>query len=322
MLHDGHASRRNFLGGLGATSAAVLMSDLFALGKAFGEAAGDDGLHVASNAYPWYTYYRRENRDFNADLDAGLADVAAAGLQGFEALLGSPDDVARYAPLLKKHGLEMRSFYIGLPLHDKEAANASIEQILVTADKAKAELNTGIVVINPAPLSWNRETGRADKTDEQLEVQADALNRLGAALRERGMVLALHNHDMELRNAAREFQHMMLATDPNNLTLCLDAHWMYRGSGNSQVFLFDIVKLYGKRVSEIHFRQSQDGVWTEAFGPGDIDYARLARELIAMGVRPHLVLEQAAEAGTPHTMDGVAAHRQGRKYVVELFGRA
>ncbi|NMC20462.1 MAG: TIM barrel protein, partial [Thermogutta sp.] len=277
MLHDGHASRRNFLGGLGATSAAVLMSDLFALGKAFGEAAGDDGLHVASNAYPWYTYYRRENRDFNADLDAGLADVAAAGLQGFEALLGSPDDVARYAPLLKKHGLEMRSFYIGLPLHDKEAANASIEQILVTADKAKAELNTGIVVINPAPLSWNRETGRADKTDEQLEVQADALNRLGAALRERGMVLALHNHDMELRNAAREFQHMMLATDPNNLTLCLDAHWMYRGSGNSQVFLFDIVKLYGKRVSEIHFRQSQDGVWTEAFGPGDIDYARLAR---------------------------------------------
>lgn len=322
MLRDGHTSRRGFLGGLGATSAAVLMSDLFAWRKAFGEAAGGDGLHVASNAYPWYTYYRRENRDFNADLDSGLADVAAAGLQGFEALLGSPDDVDRYAPLLKKHGLEMRSFYIGSPLHDKETVKASIEGILATADKAKAELNTRIVVINPAPLSWNRETGPADKTDEQLEVQADALNRLGAALRERGMVLALHNHDMELRNAAREFQHMMLATEPSNLTLCLDAHWMYRGSGNSQVFLFDIVKLYGERVSEIHFRQSQDGVWTEVFGTGDIDYARLARELTAAGVRPHLVLEQAAEAGTPHTMDGVAAHRQGRKYVVELFGRA
>ncbi len=320
MLYS-HASRRSFLGGLGATSAAMFLSDLSVMGKAFGEAAGGDGLHVASNAYPWFTYYRRENRDFNADLDVGLADVARAGLQGFEALLGSPEDVDRYAPLLKKQGLEMRSFYIGVPLYDKETTAASIQQVLAVAEKAKAELNTGIVVINPAPLSWNRQAGPADKTDEQLEIQADALNRLGAALRERGIVLSCHNHDMELRNAAREFQHMMLATDPSNVTLCLDAHWMYRGSGNSQVFLFDVVKLYGKRITEIHFRQSQDGVWKEVFGPGDIDYERLARELREIGVRPHLVLEQAAEVGTPHTMDGVAAHREGRKYVVKLFGQ-
>ncbi len=109
------------------------------------------------------------------------------------------------------------------------------------------------------------------------------MNRLGAELKKIGLTLAYHNHDMELREAAREFHHMMLGTDPANVTLCLDSHWVYRGSGNSQIALFDIVKLYGSRVSELHLRQSKDGVWTEALGDGDIDYRAFASALRRRG---------------------------------------
>jgi len=112
---------------------------------------------------------------------------------------------------------------------------------------------------------------------------------------------------------------MMLATDPDNVTLCLDAHWIYRGAGNSQVALFDVVKLYGPRISELHLRQSSGGVWTEAFSDGDIDYRRLAKELVALGVKPHLVLEQAVEKDSPNTLGAVEAHRQGRRYAEEVF---
>jgi inosose dehydratase len=133
------------------------------------------------------------------------------------------------------------------------------------------------------------------------------------------MTLAYHNHDVELRQAAREFHHMMVGTDPGRVALCLDPHWIYRGAGNSQIALFDIVRLYGRRVIEVHLRQSANGVWCEAFGPGDIDYAKLISTLQRMGAYPHLVLEQAVETGTPHTLDVIDAHRQGLRYAHSLF---
>jgi inosose dehydratase len=103
------------------------------------------------------------------------------------------------------------------------------------------------------------------------------------------------------------------------VSLCLDAHWIYRGAGNSQVALFDIVALYGTRVTELHLRQSRDGVWTEVFAPGDIDYPRLAERLGTMGVRPHLVLEQATETGSPETMQPLEAFRRSTRYVRDVF---
>jgi sugar phosphate isomerase/epimerase len=146
-----------------------------------------------------------------------------------------------------------------------------------------------------------------------------ALDKLGGKLRQMGLTLAYHNHDIELRNAAREFHHMMVGTNPENVTLCLDAHWIYRGAGNSQVALFDVLKLYGPRVTELHLRQSQNGVWTEVFGPGDIDYPRLADHLREIGIRPLLVLEQAIEAGSPHTTQPVEAFKESTEYTRKIF---
>ena len=134
-----------------------------------------------------------------------------------------------------------------------------------------------------------------------------------------GLTLAYHNHDAEMRKSAREFHHMMLGTDAKNVSLCLDSHWVFRGSGDSQVCLFDIVKLYADRVVELHLRQSQRGVWTEAFGPGDIDYARLVKMLLERKVRPHVVLEQAVEAKSAKTLGPVEAHAKGVAYTAKVF---
>ena len=99
----------------------------------------------------------------------------------------------------------------------------------------------------------------------------------------------------------------------------LDAHWIYRGAGNSAVALFDVVKLYGPRVTELHLRQSVDNVWTEVLSDGDVDYPALASYLLGIGVKPHLVMEQAVEEGTPNTMDAVESHRLSREYARRVF---
>jgi inosose dehydratase len=305
-------TRREFL----KTATVVGGSALLGARATRGADKGPGGrLHLACNEYPWMVFYARENRDFGASLDSGLAEVAQTGVDGFEPLVTGPPQIDQLAPLLKKHGLQMRSLYVNSTLHSPDQAEESIEQVLAIAEKAK-RLGAKIIVTNPNPIRWG---GPEDKNDAQLQFQARALNKLGARLKEMGLLLAYHNHDAELRNAAREFHHMMLGTNPEYVTLCLDAHWIYRGAGNSAVALFDVLKLYGRRVSELHLRQSVNHVWTEALGDGDIDYPRLARQLLKIGVKPHLVIEQAVEQGSPKTMDAVESHRRSCAYARRVF---
>jgi inosose dehydratase len=277
--------------------------------------AGTGRLHVACNQYPWGVFYAREGKDFNASLDAGLAEVAASGIDGFEPGVGGLEQIEAMVPLLKKHGLEMRSLYVNSTLHEAGQADQSIDVVLAAAARAKTA-GTRIIVTNPSPIQWG---GQQNKTDQQLKTQAAAMNKLGARLKQMGLVLAYHNHDIELRNAAREFHHMMVGTDPQYVTLCLDAHWVYRGAGNSQVALFDIVELYGPRITELHLRQSRDHVWMEVFGPGDIDYERLAAHLTRIGGKPLLVLEQAVETGSSNTMKAVEAFKKSTEYARQIF---
>lgn len=302
-------SRRQFLGG--ATAAAAL---------ARLPAAPPAGtLRLATNTYPWGTFARRENRTYPAHSDALLADIAASGLGGYEPSAKAPGEFDGLAARLQAHGIEMRSLYVNSTLHEEALAKQSQAEVLALARRA-AELGTRIIVTNPSPIRWG---GAENKTDAQLRTQARALDALGAELRKLGLTLAYHNHDVELRHGGREFHHMLTATDPRHVALCLDAHWVYRGCGNSQVALSDAVEHYGARIVELHLRQSRDGGWTEVFtAEGDLDYRWLRDWLRAKGISPLLVLEQAVEKGSANTLTGVEAHRRSAVNARELFAGA
>jgi inosose dehydratase len=305
-------SRRGFIKDLAIAGGAIAMGTNSAT-NAGPNRSGK--LHLACNQYPWTVFYVRDNRDFNQELDKGLSEVAASRFDGYEPLANNPQELNRLGPLLKKHGLEIRSLYVNSILHESEKAQSSIESVLAIARKAK-ELGTKIIVTNPSPIRWG---GPENKDDAQLRVQAAAIEKLGRELKAMGLTLAYHNHDIELRNAAREFHHMMAGTDPEYVTLCLDAHWIYRGAGNSSVALFDVLKLYGSRVTELHLRQSKDNIWTEAMCDGDIDYEAVAKHLLQINVRPHMVLEQAVETGSPKTMSTIEAFRKSSQYARSVF---
>lgn len=272
---------------------------------ALGQATSDSGIHLATNTYPWSTFAGRAGAPFEMHSEALLADIAATGIKGYEPIIDSPAEFQDLGARLEKHGLEMRSLYVNSTLHEAAEVDKSTTQILAIAREAK-KLGTKIIVTNPSPIRWG---GKAAKSDAQLEIQATALDELGAALKREGIALAYHNHDVELRHGAREFHHMLTATSPENVRFCLDAHWVYRGCGNSQVALFDTLAHYGERIVELHLRQSENGIWTETFSKsGDIDYRRLFDWLASKKITPHYVLEQAVEAGTPKTLTAQEAH--------------
>ncbi len=302
-----HYNRRQFIETLTASSAALLTHSATAFAP--------KALPISSNQYAWITFYNRDKRDWNADLDASLAEYVKSGLTAYEPSFSNVEEVKRLAPLLKKHNLTMPSAYVGSVLHDATEGKRSIETALAIAEAAQP-LGLKILVSNPSPLKW----GSSDiKNDSQLIEQAKNLEFLGSELRKRGVTLAYHTHDVELRAGAREFHHMLQNTDPKNVGFCLDVHWVYRGAGNSQVALFDVVKMYGKRVVELHIRQSVGNVWGETFSEGDINYPRLVRELQALKVKPLLVLEQCLESQSPNTVKAVEAHQRDLAYAKQVF---
>jgi inosose dehydratase len=264
-------SRRKFI------QSTVAIATAFSAMTNNGFCSNGENLHISSNEYSWKVFLNRDKIDLFKSLDENLKTVAKSGMNGFEPFASSPEDIDRIYPALQKNGLEMRSLYVNSLLHEKDKAEQSIEQIVKTAHRAK-DVGTKIIVTNPQPLSWG-DHGK-HKTDEQLIIQAESMNTLGAKLNELGIDLAFHNHTPEMLQSAREFHHMMVGTDPRYVKLCLDSHWVYRGAGNSQVALFDIVELYGERIVELHLRQSQNGIWSETFAEGDIDYNRLASKFL------------------------------------------
>lgn len=233
-------------------------------------------------------------------------------LNSFEPFL---EQVTNLGPQLQKNNILVKSAYTNAWLHEPDTAEETISSIVKEAKKAR-NFGVEILVTNPSPIEWGKAI---DKNDQQLIYQAKTLNKLGAELRRIGIQLAYHTHDPEMRQSAREFHHMLLNTSPKNVHLCLDAHWIYRGAGNSEVGLMDIVQLYGDRIVELHLRQSHQGIWSEVFGTGDIDYPNLLKTLKSLKLKPHMVLEQAVEKSTPQQWTAKEAIHQSGQYIAQYL---
>ncbi len=226
-----------------------------------------------------------------------------AGAQTFEPL-GLPDDETRdiVGTALAETKLAMPTLYVNSKLHE-ETWPESVETVLKHARRASS-LGASQLVTNPEPIAWGQPL---DKTDRQLETQKEALIALSDALRSEKITLAYHVHDIELRHGARELHHMLLNT---SIDFCLDAQWLYRGCGDSFLAAQDITRLYARRISCVHVRQSIYGVCSEALSAGDIDWAALFDILRAAGFDGPVSVELLKEKETPDALSLLDAHRQ------------
>lgn len=302
-------NRRNFVGILPSAAFLLMGSQSPGLGK-------NKSLPISCSEYDWITFYARDGKNWGENPDACLAEFSAAKIPGLELSLNHPDQLEKLIPYLKKHQIQLPSVYIGSIMHEETEAKKSSEMILAIAAIAKT-LGTKIIVTNPNPIQWG--DGQL-KTDQQLSCQSAHLESLGKSLRQLGIRLAYHTHDMELKAGAREFHHVLQNTSSESLSFCMDVHWIYRGSGNSQLAVFDTLKMYGDRIISFHLRQSKNGIWTETFeAEGDIDYVQFAKEVKKMGINAHLVIEQCLEEKTVRKLDVVQAHKINLREINHLF---
>jgi inosose dehydratase len=130
------------------------------------------------------------------------------------------------------------------------------------------------------------------------------------------MKLLLHHHTPELRDHAREWWYEWQHTNPKVVGCCVDVHWAYRGGQEVMPFLQRV----GTRLESLHLRNSQQGVWMEDFGPGEVDYAQVAEYLHQINYQGFLVVELAYEKGTVITRSLEEDLRRSRIYTEKIFG--
>jgi inosose dehydratase len=295
--------RRSFL--QTAAGAAVGFSAA-ALEKSFGESTSDV-LHIAVNEFTANNLYGRDHKNYRDH----LAELKTVGASGLELMVSTAASLEKQAKQFQDNGLELRSVYTGGNFFDEKRVRAETDRFVKLGEAAK-KFGTKIIVFNADP-----KTG---KSDAELELQSQSIDKAGAELAKIGITLALHYHTTELEFGGREFHHLLCGTDPKHLSLCLEEHWSYRACGNSQVALFDHFKLYKARIVEVHLRQSVKGIWSETFGDGDIDNIKLAAALKTLPVYPHVVVEQCAENGTPQTIEAGEVFKQSFAYIRKIFG--
>jgi inosose dehydratase len=217
---------------------------------------------------------------------------------------------SRTFALLKQNKLELPTVYAGSTMHEPQAADKSIREIV---DLAEAIKPAGVkaIVTNPSPMPQH-----AQKSEGELSVQVRALNRLGSELRKRDMELMIHHHTPELVDNAREWRYELAHTDPSVVACCVDVDWAVHGGQQPVPFMREA----GSRLASLHLRNTSGGVWLEDFSDGDIDYHKVADYLKQISFKGYLVVELAYEKQTRVTRSLEEDLRLSRQYAQRVFG--
>jgi inosose dehydratase len=267
---------------------------------------------MSVEGYIWQQYASRQKKTLGQVLDEVIPMARKAGFHNIELNQEyfAPPLRERTVQLVRENKLLMPSVYVGGAMHEAKRAEETIARALDIAGMCQPFGCTG-VVHNPDP-----KPNHAEKSDDELSVQSQSLNRMGRALSEKGFQLRVHNHTPEMVNNAREWRHTLHNTDPKYVNLCLDLDWVHQGGQHPLALLREA----GSRVTEVHVRNSQNMLWLEAVEDGDVDYRPIAAYLKQSGLKPLVVVELAYRDNTAVTRSLEEDLRRSRIYTEQVFG--
>lgn len=208
-----------------------------------------------------------------ADLAGTLAALGRIGYDEveFAGLYGHAAAAAR--AMLERAGLRAPAGHVSL-----EELEQRFEQ--VTADATT--LGHRYLIVPWLDPRWRDATG--------YRAVARTLNRLGAALRDRGLGLGYHNHQFEfapLPDGGTGYDLLVGETAPELVTFELDLFWARDGGADS----LELFRRHSDRFRLVHIKdRAADGSQT-VVGRGTLDWPTLLEAARVAGVE-HWFLEQ------------------------------
>ena len=267
---------------------------------------------MAVEAYIFQQYAQSLKQPLDAVIPSALRMAQAAGFRNIElnTAFFTPAERARTLSLVRSCSLQMPSVYVGGAMHEVDKAEQTIARAVEFGDLCRP-FGCKAVVNNPDP-----KPNEQPKTESELAVQAEWLNRMGRTLAGHGFELRIHHHTPQLENNAREWRHILQHTDPEYVHICVDVDWAYEGGFEPISFLQEA----GNRLREIHARSARNKLWLEDLEDSDIDYRRVAEYLRQHGLNPLIVIELAYRPNTIVTRTLEEDLRLSRLYAEKVFG--
>ena len=275
-------------------------------------AASPPKSSLAVEGYIFQQYAQTRKKPLGDVLDQVLPMAKAAGFRNVELSppFFAPDIRDRILRILRSQKLLMPSLYVGGALHEEKSANETIATALQVGSLC-VPFGCHAIVNNPDP-----KPGNVPKTDAELQVEADSLNRMGKTLAQHGFELRVHHHTPQLENNAKEWRHILRHTDPEYVHICVDVDWAYESGFEPLPFLKEV----GKRLREIHVRSAKNKLWLEDLEDSDIDYRQVAEYLKQQQLAPLIVVELAYRPNTLVTRPLQEDLRLSRLYAERIFG--
>jgi inosose dehydratase len=272
----------------------------------------DSPSRLSMEAYIFQQYASRQGKTLGNVLNEVIPMAHTAGFRNIElnAEFFTPEIRDRTLDLVRSNKLSMPSVYVGGVMHEEAPAAETIQRSVEIGNLCKP-FGCVAVVHNPSPKPKS-----AEKTADELALQAKLLNQMGRALAQSNLSLRVHHHTPEMVNNAREWRYILRNTDPQQVSLCMDLDWVHQGDQDPLALL----KEAGERVTEIHVRNSRNKLWLESVENGDVDYREVARYLKSSSIAPLIVVELAYAAKTEVTHPLTEDLRRSRIYTEQIFG--
>jgi sugar phosphate isomerase/epimerase len=220
------------------------------------------------------------------DILASLKKIKKIGYAGVELAGLGPIDTTELKKMLDDTGLVVCSSHEG-----GEGLFGDVNEVI---DRLSALGATSAAYPFPAGVDFTKIAG--------VRALATKLNKAGAALKEAGITLAYHNHNIEFVKIKGRtiLSYIYELTDPENLQGEIDTYWVQAGGGDSVAW----IKSLKKRSPLLHMKDygvtiEKKPVFEE-IGSGNLDWITIVKAAKSAGCKWYIVEQDSDwEKGDP-----------------------
>lgn len=239
-------------------------------------------------------------KEIKNDWRGTLEKVAGMGYKYFESGEVYGDSLYDYLKFLENIGLT--------PL----TAGASMAQFLDEPSfneliERGHDLNAKYIV-----CYWPWMSDALNLTQDELQVAADNLNRIGDKCKSEGFTFAWHNHDKEFKpvNETIPYDFLLSNTDPELCKAEIDLYWIYKGNDEPLHYF----EKYPGRFELVHMKDMDDTTERSfaCVGDGIIDFPSILKKSELAGMK-HLIVEH------DHPENGLECIRRSYDYIQSIL---
>jgi len=259
-------------------------------------------------AHLWaYASHYPPDWDCTPILDDVFSDLKYAGYAGIEVMepiLKHEGGVDRLKQLIAKHHIPVSGTSYYGDMWDKAQQQKILEDLENVLERLHAVRGTmiGLTVGDAKRM----------KTEAELDVQAETLQKLLPICAKNNITPNLHNHTFEVTNNLHDLKGTMARLP--EFKLGPDLNWLIRGGVDPVWF----IKEYGHKMVYMHIRdQDASGKWTEAVGTGATDFKAIANALKDINYKGNAAVELAFDEPPKNPVR--EDWKQSRAFVKQTF---